>query len=186
MRHTLRLRVRAVCAVILLSTASLTLAESPFVGELETLKSQRDKAIATATDPINRRYQEALEAMLRKATQASDLDAAIVIKVEIASLAKPTDGKIDVSIQKVLKALPGQWTWETPQNKNWGTFDEDGRTYRMGPVIVAYQVKVSAGGGVTLTHPGTKKKATLQLSADLKSYTGTTAEGEPVSGSRRK
>ena len=56
--------------------ASPALAESSF---------ERDKALATAAEPINRRYREQSEQLLLRATQANDLDAAVKIKREVDS-----------------------------------------------------------------------------------------------------
>lgn len=48
--------------------------------EFDQLTADRDKALASAAEPINRLYQTALEALLRRATQANDLDTAVRIK----------------------------------------------------------------------------------------------------------
>ena len=55
-------------------------AESPFLREFNQLQEQRDKAITAAIEPVNRRYQASLEQLMRKATQANDLDTANRIK----------------------------------------------------------------------------------------------------------
>ena len=63
------------------TTASQPCADDlPFVKELEQLQKQRDKDIAAAIEPINRRYQASLEQLSRKATQANALDAALKIR----------------------------------------------------------------------------------------------------------
>jgi hypothetical protein len=46
----------------------------------DQLTADRDKALATAAEPINRLYQTALEALQRRATLANDLDTALRIK----------------------------------------------------------------------------------------------------------
>ena len=48
--------------------------------EFDRLTQERDKALASAAEPINRRYQSALDALLKKATQANDLSTALKIK----------------------------------------------------------------------------------------------------------
>ncbi len=58
-------------------------ADSQSANDLRQLKADRDKAIAESMAPINRRYQAGLEQLLRRATQANDLEAALKIKQEI-------------------------------------------------------------------------------------------------------
>ncbi len=174
------------CAVFATVSATTRLfAESPFESELAALKDQRDKALAAAAEPINRRYQAALEPLLRRATQANDLTAAVKIKAELGgSIPDPTpSNKFDASIQTVLKTLPGQWNWQGTKLKDWGTFSADARVFKMGPV--KHEVKVTAGGTVTVIRPD-NKKATIHLSPDMQSFTGTNFDGEPVTGTRRK
>ena len=69
--------------------APLVFAGSEYDRQLAELAAQRDKAIAEASEPINRRYQTSLEQLLRKATQANDLDAAVKIKNAIAAADPP-------------------------------------------------------------------------------------------------
>jgi hypothetical protein len=58
--------------------------------ELDQLNTERDKALTAAAEPINRRYQTALEALLRRATLANDLETAIRIKQALEKVsAKP-------------------------------------------------------------------------------------------------
>ena len=63
----------------------LVFADSEYDRQLAALAAERDKAIAGATEPINRRYQAALEQLLRRATQSSDLEAAVKIKAALAA-----------------------------------------------------------------------------------------------------
>ena len=60
-------------------------AETPAERELKLLQDQRDKAIAIASEPINRKYQAALEQLLRRATQSNDLETALKIKQELGT-----------------------------------------------------------------------------------------------------
>jgi hypothetical protein len=64
--------------------ASPAFAASEYDRQLAELELQRDKAIAEASEPINRRHQGLLEQLLRKATQANDLEAATKIKTALA------------------------------------------------------------------------------------------------------
>jgi len=61
------------------------LAETPYEHDLKLLKEQRDRAVATAVEPINRRYKESLEQLLKRATQGNDLDTALKVKTELGT-----------------------------------------------------------------------------------------------------
>ena len=65
--------------------SALLHAESPYLREFNLLQEQRDKAVTAAIEPVNRRYQASLEQLMRKATQANDLDTATRIKQSLAS-----------------------------------------------------------------------------------------------------
>ncbi len=72
---------------ILLAAAAIAnlRAETPAERELKLLHEQRDKAVAAAVEPIHRKYQAALEQLLRRATQANDLETALKIKQEMGA-----------------------------------------------------------------------------------------------------
>jgi len=72
-----------------LTPLPFTFAGSDYDRQIAELTAQREKAISEATEPINRRYQTSLEQLLRKATQANDLDAAVKIKNAIAAADPP-------------------------------------------------------------------------------------------------
>src|ERR1700744_1129807 len=72
-------------ALTLISIAPLVFAGSEYDRQLAELTAERDKAISEANEPINRRYQAALQDLLRKATMSNDLDAAVKIKAALAS-----------------------------------------------------------------------------------------------------
>lgn len=73
-------------ALLLVLPAQALLADPQFDTELKRLRDDRDKSLAAADEPINRRYQQALEALLRRATQAADLPSAIKIRDELQKL----------------------------------------------------------------------------------------------------
>ena len=78
-------------AIYLAAAISLTprplKAASDTEREFDQLTADRDKALATAAEPINRLYQTALEALQRRATLANDLDTAVHIKQTLDRLA---------------------------------------------------------------------------------------------------
>ena len=74
--------------VLLFSTGTLC-AQTAAARELMQAQEQRDKALAAAAEPINRRYQASLEALVRRATQAGDLTTSIKIREELEKLGAP-------------------------------------------------------------------------------------------------
>src|SRR4051812_3131455 len=73
-------------ACLFLAAGALPLlAETSDIGrELNQIEDQHTKAVAAALEPITRRYQVALEQLLKRATQTNDLDTALKIKERIA------------------------------------------------------------------------------------------------------
>ncbi len=101
----------SIVLIVLTSTSSI-FAQSLFERDLQQLKEQRDKAILTATDPINRRYKVALEQLIGRATQAKDLESAVKAKAELTDLAT---------------VLPGtSWLWGGNESMKF-SFLPDGR-----------------------------------------------------------
>lgn len=69
--------------VAVLTAAASLFAAPPFEREFQQLKDQHEKALATANDPIIRRYKAALEQLISRATQAKDLETAVKAKAEL-------------------------------------------------------------------------------------------------------
>jgi hypothetical protein len=92
-------------------------AESSIENEFVGLKAQHKRAIAEAVEPINRRYQASLEQLLRRATQAGDLDLALSIRNELKAL----------QFEDLRAALDGSnWQWVRPGVKEAVQFFKDG------------------------------------------------------------
>ncbi len=105
-----------VLAMILCVSGFALSADNDMERELKQLKEQRTKAAAAAMEPINRRYQTALEQLLRRATQANDLDLALKIKGEIQTLASEAAAPpaIDFTLTPIEKAVAGtRWQFGT-------------------------------------------------------------------------
>ena len=79
-----------IVATLIVASIPCLHAESLFERELKQLRDQRDKAVAAAAEPINRRYQASLEQLLRRATQGNDLETALKIKQEMGNPAATT------------------------------------------------------------------------------------------------
>ena len=114
------------------STLSLR-AEAPFEREFNQLREQRDKLIAAAAEPINRKYQVSLDQLLRRAMQGNDLDTALKIKQEMAgsaitaapaTIAKPESATHKAKTKKQWEDYLTNTVWKvtrTETNAPWGT-----------------------------------------------------------------
>ena len=94
-----------VAVLAFVAMTSQIFAESEFERECKQLKSQRDKDIASASEPIDRRYKDSLEQLLRSATLSNDLDGALRIKKEIELLSPA--GKLQGTKWKTESAIGG-------------------------------------------------------------------------------
>ena len=165
-----------ILSVLLVQAVTATLlAESPIEREFKQLREQRDKTIAAAIDPINRKYQVSLDQLLRRATQTNDLETALKIKQEMGASAitattTPT-AKSETTANKI--KTKKQWedyltnsAWKMVQAKTntaWGdmTFKERG--------VVDFNKEhkwaVTNAGKVTVA------QFTLEFSVDMRSFT---------------
>ena len=97
--------------------ASPLLAETDIGREMNHLQDQHTKAVAAATEPLKRRYQGSLEQLLKRATQANDLDTALRIRQQLTALgaaevsptAKPRYTK--ETLPQLL--ITSEWSWST-------------------------------------------------------------------------
>lgn len=86
--------------------ASASAADSPYAKDLSQLIEQRDRAVEQALAPINAKFKAAAEQILRRATQAGDLESAQKIKDAIESGIAPAAE----SVRDLRKHLAGtQW-----------------------------------------------------------------------------
>jgi hypothetical protein len=100
------------CAVL---SASPLLAETDIGRELNQLQDQHTKAVAAAIEPLKRRYQTSLEQLLKRATQANDLDTALKIREQLATLGAAPASPI-AKPHYTRETLPNllttsEWTW---------------------------------------------------------------------------
>jgi hypothetical protein len=61
-------------------------AESPNERDFKLARAERERALAVAAEPINRRYRDSLDKLFRKATQAAELDLAKAIQAELQAV----------------------------------------------------------------------------------------------------
>lgn len=100
-----------------LSFASAAVAGSDIEREFSQLKAQHKKALTQAVEPINRRYQASLEPLLRRATQAGDLDTALKIQNELKAI---QSGDLRAALDD------SKWEWVRPDVKETVQFFKDG------------------------------------------------------------
>ncbi len=102
-----RTQAVAAGALIVMSfwLASGARADSTYERELKRLTDQRDKEVATAVAPIQKRFQAAAEQLLRRATQAGDLDAANRIKAQLVAPAPSAEPSLKQLIEN------SRWDW---------------------------------------------------------------------------
>ena len=82
------LLMSVICFPVFAQTAPGTSCEK----ELERLMAQRDKEIASAVNPIQKRFELATQQLLRKALQTGDLEAANKLKAMIDQAGGAADG----------------------------------------------------------------------------------------------
>jgi hypothetical protein len=166
---------------ILLLAAGTALAESPFERELAQLTAQRDKEISAANEPINRRYKQAMEGLLRRATQANDLDAALKIRQASGDPASPAatsstpasaPTKVALTKRGLENHLEGT-TWVTDTNDWLQKF-----TFQKGSVISnpskegkGRTAVFHAVDGATIVYPWDGGQSTISFSPDLQTCT---------------
>ena len=156
-------------------------AESPYERDLAQLRAQRDKSLAAATEPINRRFKESLDDLLRRATQANDLEAAVKIKDEIKLLgidpASATTSGIPNFTDKLMKQ---PWTWTSgPGGRDKLEFTRDGSVIHNGWANAKWTAKKP--NIVIITMGATT--ATLRFNEAMDAFEGTDfGNTHPVKG----
>ena len=115
-----------VTAVILTSTCLLC-AQSLYEDNLKRLTEEHDQAVAAAVEPINRRYQAALEQLLERAIRNKDLEAAVKIKTKLAALTPPSSApwRKPANAEELKRFLTGT-TWKNNKAGDTLTFLPDG------------------------------------------------------------
>jgi hypothetical protein len=101
----------------LLCFKSMAVGDTNIANEFAQVKAQHTKEVAQAVDPIDRRYQLSLEQLLRRATQAANLNVALSIQNELKAMQAP----------ELRAALDGSnWAWMRPGVKETVQFFKDG------------------------------------------------------------
>lgn len=147
-------------------------AESDYERELKQLQDEREKALAIAAEPINRRHQSALEALLRRATQANDLSAAIKIRDELQKIgvSSPTTEGAAGSVENLTQRLLNtKWDWFNGETL---TFLPEGKAqFKNFPVLWSWKVTSAGRRMIEGVDGRSGKKFTMIFDHDLKTAT---------------
>ena len=161
----------ALLTVAMLSVPCRAQAQTDSARELKRLQEERDKAVAVAMEPIKRRYLSSLEPLLRRATQANDLDTAIKIREEIQKSGAAGQGVAESGAAAAFaaKLIGTKWIYF---GKETITFMEDGKA-QWSSGRDPWPWKVTSGGRRVVEGENMAKKAkfTMTFSADLKTGT---------------
>ena len=164
------MQYRLIIAILLVAVSS-SFAQSPLGREFTQLQEQQAKAVAAALEPVNRRYQTALETLLRRATQANDLPTANLVNEELKKLGVST---VSAPVAKAAgladnleKRLAGtKWYWFDAETI---TFLEDGKAkWKENPVLWPWKVKNSGLRVIEGENMNNRKKWTVTFDRDLK------------------
>ena len=165
--------------VMLLTILLPGMARAQIDHDLKELRDQHSKAVAAALDPINRHYKESLEQLLRRATQAGELDAAVKIKEEISQITAATAETM--SIPNFAEKLTKQpWTWTShPGGRDRVDFTKDGVVIHNGWSGAVWTAKKPNLVVITMG----AASATLKFNDTMSSFEGTDFGGaHPVKG----
>lgn len=163
---------KSLLSIILFGVVSTSFAQ--LSREFTQLQEQHAKAAAAALEPVNRRYQSALETLLRRATQANDLQTANAVNDELKKLGVPTTGpagqKPTASADSFEKRLIGtKWIWFGAETI---TFLADGKAkWKESPVLWPWKVKNAGLRTIEGENMNKKVKWTVTFDRDLKTGT---------------
>ena len=161
--------------MLIACAASGARAQAPYERELKQLTEQRDRALAAATEPINRRYQVALEELLQRASRNKDLETSLKIteslkqlQHDMAASSLRAVGATGKSLQERL--LKTTWKWRGGETI---TFQADHASNSSGWKATW---KVTGVNEVTLTFQS-NRAAKLLFDDDVGFFIGTDADG---------
>ena len=132
------------------------------------------KALAAAAEPVNRKYQSALQSLLRRATQANDLPTANRVNDELKKLgvavqAGPDSPALTVESMTARLGIGTRWVWFEGETL---TFLAAGKAqWKQSPTPWPWKVTSAARRMVEGEHAVTGKKFTMTFDADLKTGT---------------
>lgn len=165
----MRFRFPTILLAVLV-TAAPAFGQSELDREFTQLREQHTKTLAAAVEPVNRRYQSALETLLRRATQANDLPTANRVNEELKKLGVATPASGEATVEGLTKRLIGtKWVWFGTETL---TFLRDGKAqWKDSPAQWPWKVTSAAKRIVEGEHGGTGNKFTITFDRGLKTGT---------------
>ena len=184
--------IRPVFFTTLVMVPSL-LADSANEIEFKQARADREKALAVAAEPINRRYKDQLDKLFRRATQAAELDLAKAIQAELQAVggtaaAVAAGGKVipptpvstsgSLAVKNDLKKLFENTRWDATNEPNdaYLLFLRNGECKGTGFRIAGFKrYTLEAPDILRLYRPGKKgaKETFKQLRVDVSAMTAT-------------
>jgi Lipocalin-like domain len=111
--------LRLVCILSVSVIPASSLAASDAAREFERVTLERERALAAAAEPINRRYQASLEALLKRATATNDLETAVRIKQVLEKLSSKTPATLSPASVSVV----GSWKFKNNADGHTGSVE---------------------------------------------------------------
>ena len=118
---TIRMMPGFACLLFAMAVSTVP-AATPTEKEFYDLRAQRDKAAEQALKQINDRYRAQLESLQKRATQAGDLDTALLIKNELVT--QPQGGGTKLTKKTFESTI---WYWDFPKTGKPWQFLPDGK-----------------------------------------------------------
>ena len=124
---------------LVLAVSDVSYGISDTAREFEKVTLERERALAAAAEPINRRYQTSLEALLKRATVTNDLDTAVRIKQVLEKLSAKTPATLSPAIVSVV----GPWKFRNNSDGHAGSVEvnADGSYSVDGKIIGKWEIK---------------------------------------------
>jgi hypothetical protein len=140
-------------------------AQSDLDREFTQLQEQHEKALAAAAEPVNRRHQIALESLLRRATQARDLQTANKVNAQLSKLAVTLAHPF--TVESLTAFLVGtKWTWFGNETL---TFLPDGKAkWKDGEDLWPWKVTSGSRRVIASEHGLKGRKFTITFDREMK------------------
>ena len=175
---------------LFMTLAVASLAQTPAdPAELTNLRQNWKRATLQVTDPLDKKYVEALSALKMRFTKAGKLEEALAVHAELKKFEKAADagGSADpagaMTKNPLKDQILGTWSWNSGDKSDQSSiqFEKGGVGNHGGRGNVTW--RMNDAGEITVTNPS-KGKAVVRMDATGKSISGTTYNRTPVTGAR--
>jgi hypothetical protein len=164
------MKLASLLSTLLFASVCCGFAQSDVEREFKQLEAQREKDVAAALEPINRRYATALQQLLQRATQAKDLSATTKITNALQALnSAPVE-------------ILGKWNFVRegypPKERE---LKEDGTVLRPDGPPGKWTIE---GSTLRIEYPG-GRSSTFQLPPRNRKLTGKGEDGDKVTAEKK-